>query len=794
MLPSEAVLLRGSSPILRQLFLAKWAESKLLSYELSGYVDIPSVPRTRPLYQKRLPSAPGGPIIVCLDTSWSMSGARETLSKAVVLACVTQAHRQGRECQVVAFSTERNVMECGIITADPNGIRRLLSFLSHSFGGGTDVTGALKAALTSLDELGNSEGMSAADILLVTDGEIPDPPIPSDVMESLDRLKLKKGVNVHGLLVGKSESKPLSSLCTHTHDFLATRYSSVGTGGSQRSPISTTIGKGRRKTALFATKRSLYDEEEATIPRKRRKGKKSNEGDRIDKDEDLDSSTNNQSNSEDMSFREMVEDGVQKLKSEASVFVQENEWNAETLKQEREECNSCWEHHEKLGAAISRVEDGLVERAEEARLVVLAMIASEHILLLGSPGTAKSVLGLRLAQLRVTTGYLPTADVAFLDEIFKANAAILNTLLTLINERKFDNGGVRENCPVRCVVAASNELPESDELLALFDRFLIRKFVSTVSDDEGVKQLLSMKNPGVSSESSHDTCAVLNMDDIVQSLSYAAENVKMDDDACEIMRDMRVFLREKLGIEISDRRLVKTARLLKICAASDGRKKVDTIDFLITQHCFWNEPEQRVAIREWLWDNLTPLEREGGTSLGQMRLLLNTLRQEIVGVLRKTNGQIDDSQGAQSQIISIMDGLREETDSILAIIQEQHALLARHLELVRSDDFTWVDPDDVKAMQQLLLPKGELLWPEILSLHEDARALSLAISKDPSAPPNDLRLEVIESLWSDDDESERQFTNTELIISMREAKVKYDLETFRRWKRAKKKADREKSD
>ncbi|KAL3916867.1 MAG: hypothetical protein SGILL_004983, partial [Bacillariaceae sp.] len=194
MLPSEAILLRGTTPIFRQLFLAKWAESKLLSYELSGYADVPSVARTRPLYGNRLPSAPGGPIVVCLDTSWSMSAARETLSKAVVLSCVTQAHKQGRNCQVVAFSTKRQVMESGVITADTGGIQRLLSFLSHSFGGGTDVTGALKFAISSLDEMENCDDiMSGADILLVTDGEIPNPPVPETIMNSLDRLKLKKG-------------------------------------------------------------------------------------------------------------------------------------------------------------------------------------------------------------------------------------------------------------------------------------------------------------------------------------------------------------------------------------------------------------------------------------------------------------------------------------------------------------------------------------------------------------------------------------------------------------------------
>ena len=290
MLPSEAVLLRqrlavnedGKSypNMLRRLFLAKMAESKLQSYELSGWTDVPSIPKRDPLYLNRLPSAPGGPIILCLDTSWSMSGNREALSKAVVLACVSEAHRQGRDCKVISFSTERQVMETGIITADSDGIRRLLEFLSHSFGGGTDVTGALKFAIAALDgesqEKSTGPGrilanksfpdlsMEAADILLVTDGEIPDPPVPREVMSSIERLRDFKDVKIHGLLVGKKESKPLSDICTHTHDFLS-RYAIPAADpaiGSIRktTPLNSIRRSERTSATTLYAKRSYYDD------------------------------------------------------------------------------------------------------------------------------------------------------------------------------------------------------------------------------------------------------------------------------------------------------------------------------------------------------------------------------------------------------------------------------------------------------------------------------------------------------------------------------------------------------
>ena len=78
---------------------------------------------------------------------------------------------------------------------------------------------------------------------------------------------------------------------------------------------------------------------------------------------------------------------------------------------------------------------------------------------------------------------MPQAGIAFLDEVFKANSAILNSLLTLLNEREFDNGSGRLRTPLLSVVGASNELPADDSLLAFFDRFLVRVPVGPVGDD-----------------------------------------------------------------------------------------------------------------------------------------------------------------------------------------------------------------------------------------------------------------------------------------------------------------------
>lgn len=822
MLPSEAVLLRGSSSALRLLFLAKKVESKLLSYQLSGWADVPSVPRTRPLYKNRLPSAPGGPMIVCLDTSWSMStGTRESLSKAVVLACVTAAYQQGRDCHVVAFSNERGVVDTQILSADVTGIQQLLDFLSFSFGGGTDVTGALKLAIKTLqgDGVGSSnysadQSMDAADILLVTDGEIPDPPVPTDVMESLNRIRQNKGVQVHGLLVGRSESKPLERLCTQTHDFL-TKYDFVPTtkssssSSSSSSTSSTTLsslsrmgstvqGTGFQRRALGSTSSALFAKSASFS---------------VDEDETT------QGGKSGISDQQVIET----LQEVAMQFVLDKLWKVEELEKERSEDRNYRKSYQQLKIAIEQVQEGLVERGEDARLVVLAMISNEHILLLGKPGTGKSILGQRLAKLcdgrffqrlltrfttpdelfgplslkslendeyrRCTEGFLPTADIAFLDEIFKANSAILNTLLTILNERKFDNAGGRESCPIRCVVGASNELPESDELMALFDRFLIRKEVTPVSDD-GVLSLLSMSDAGLSSSRGSSSSVepnFLNM--AIKSFSKAADSVLIDMDGRVLMRDLRSYLRDEKNIEISDRRLVKAARLLKLSAASDGRTRVDPIDFLLLQHCFWNQPEERVAIREWLWENLTPMDGNDGAILQQIRFLLENVRQDAMVAVRKTTGDITGSRGARVEDLAVIGSLKTEAGRIAAILQERLNNLARHIELLRTcEDNLWIDPEDAIAMKQLLLPRADILFNEVKNLSRDAHALEVTLSaSSPCQIADDARLPVIEELWESGIKIEKDFSEAELSISMKEAKAKYDLETFRRWKRAKKK-------
>ena len=263
------------------------------------------------------------------------------------------------------------------------------------------------------------------------------------------------------------------------------------------------------------------------------------------------------------------------------------------------------------------------------RLALLAALAGEHLLLVGPPGTAKSLVARRLHRAfmdavyferlltrfsvpeelfgplsikgleqdryeRLTASYLPTASIAFLDEIFKANSAILNALLTLLNERKFDNGADRVSTPLVAVVGASNELPESGELDALFDRFLLRLHVGPVSR-EAFPSLLRLRNDV---EPEIDKELQLTMDDIHEIRDIADKLVAVPDDVTNLLCDLREECQAK-DITVSDRRWRKIVKLLKTSAWTNEREAVSIWDCWLLQHCLWSKAEDREEIHKW---------------------------------------------------------------------------------------------------------------------------------------------------------------------------------------------------
>ncbi len=282
---------------------------------------------------------------------------------------------------------------------------------------------------------------------------------------------------------------------------------------------------------------------------------------------------------------------------------------------------------QKLIKLINALSENLVERKDVIQLSLLTMIAGENLILIGPPGTAKSEIGRRMSQVikdvdyyeylltkfttpeevfgplsikelkegnfkRNTQGYLPTSNIVFLDEIFKANSAILNSLLTIINEKIYHNGKNKEKSPLVSLIGASNELPiGDDELSALYDRFLVRKFVGYVSE-KNIDALFHIQTE----EFKLDENLKFTIDEI-QSLQIEIQNIEIPKNVIKLIKDIRSAIKnefkENMDESFSDRRLVKIQKLLKASAFTNNRQEVNISDILLLKHCLWNNPENR---------------------------------------------------------------------------------------------------------------------------------------------------------------------------------------------------------
>ncbi|GAB1435896.1 hypothetical protein MASR2M32_21400 [Sphaerotilus sulfidivorans] len=290
---------------------------------------------------------------------------------------------------------------------------------------------------------------------------------------------------------------------------------------------------------------------------------------------------------------------------------------------------------ERLRALIDTLGDGLLERDTETRLALLAALAGEHVLLLGPPGTAKSELARRLHRAfdgapyferlltrfstpeelfgplslkaleedrheRLTAGFLPEAGIAFLDEVFKANSAILNALLTLLNEREFDNGSGRVRVPLLSVVGASNEVPADEALRAFFDRFLVRLPVAPVSE-ERFEALLRLDERDSQARSLLRPAPEPGLEAAErEAVHQAATRVALGEEAVEALHRLRRWLAAQQPAQaLSDRRWRQLVGLMKVAAATEGRTQVDALDLWLAPQTAAPLPELAPALQDW---------------------------------------------------------------------------------------------------------------------------------------------------------------------------------------------------
>ena len=315
---------------------------------------------------------------------------------------------------------------------------------------------------------------------------------------------------------------------------------------------------------------------------------------------------------------------------------------------------------ERIHHIMDAVSAGLIDRDYVVKLAVLAVLAGQNIFLYGPPGTAKSMLSRRLASIvrdgryfehlmhrfctpeeifgpvslselkkdnyeRKTAGYLPEADFAFLDEIWKSSPAVLNTLLTIINEHSFHNGSKVMTVPLRSLAVASNEIPDAESgMEALYDRFPVRIPVFPVKGEDAFRHLLGQRDTdsaedfqGITREEYQDWLLKIRnvplSDNVISVLSLIREEVlKVSGTALSVAdHDLRdgeepgaVSPHEQRFSYVSDRRWMQVAELLRAAAFFNGHEKVFVSSLPLAVNALWNLPGEITPFRSLVYDSI----------------------------------------------------------------------------------------------------------------------------------------------------------------------------------------------
>ena len=345
---------------------------------------------------------------------------------------------------------------------------------------------------------------------------------------------------------------------------------------------------------------------------------------------------------------------------------------------------------ERFEQLLQEMNRGIFEKETEISLSLLAALAGESVILLGPPGVAKSMVARQLKTAfqdahsfeylmsrfstpdeifgpvsiqklktsdtyeRAVEGFLPTADVVFLDEIWKAGPAIQNTLLTVINEKLFRNGNREIHLPLKLLVAASNELPAKGEgLEALWDRFVIRIESRPIKQEKNFRAMLL--------EGKSEEQRVKNSN-AISAAEYAEwadriDGIGVKEEVLDAISSIRKSLRavnvdeaaERRNIYVSDRRWKNIVRLLRTSAFMQDREEVAICDLLPIYHCLWQEPEERDAIRNIV---VRALFAPYADKLVEMK---NALAEDIkYHRIRRTP---DEGRDYEGEIESLSDGL-----------------------------------------------------------------------------------------------------------------------------------------
>lgn len=300
----------------------------------------------------------------------------------------------------------------------------------------------------------------------------------------------------------------------------------------------------------------------------------------------------------------------------------------------------------------------VLERGEEIHTAVLALISKSHHFQVGPPGTAKSLLVNRMAakigdlpehgyfhylltQFTVpgelygppnlqdmrdkgiyrlnTAGKLPRAYIAFLDEIFKGNSSILNANLTIMNERKFFNSDDDPNIPLISIFAASNEMPQGDNLNALWDRLHFRHEVQPLQETSSFIRML--QQPAFSTD------RIITLGEIQQAQAEALA-LPISNNCFEAIRHLRAELKKE-GLEPTERRWMNCMPIIKAEAWLQGREQADVDCMRPLMHVLWDNLKDRGLVSRTILEIANPLDKDAQALLDKLMTMKRDLNDSL---------------------------------------------------------------------------------------------------------------------------------------------------------------------
>lgn len=343
----------------------------------------------------------------------------------------------------------------------------------------------------------------------------------------------------------------------------------------------------------------------------------------------------------------------------------------------------------------------LVERSAVVRAAVTAIPAGLHLFQLGTPGTAKSLTSRQIMAhidgldkeyfeilfTRFTTpeevfgpvsikgleqdefrrqieGYLPTASLVFADEVFKANSSILNSLLWALNERKYRNNGDMLDIPLISMFCASNELPQGEELEALYDRIHFRHVIKPISEPGNFIHMLKNQVAGTPTK-------ILTLAE-VRAAQVEVAQVDIPNDVFEAVNTLRMNLRKE-GVEPTDRRFAECLKVIRATAWLNDRSVADIDDMRLLKHVLWTSMEEQTVVEKAVLELANPLDKEAMELLEQVEKLATELDEVVQDA---DNKQVRNKKGIE------LHGKIEKAKTELETLQSRSAKSGRKSEVL----------------------------------------------------------------------------------------------------------------